>query len=69
MSNVTFLPCVTSLDIPVEAVLEMAVAANLESCVIVGKDENGDLFFASTKADGGSVLWLFEMAKKELMEV
>lgn len=68
MNNITVLPCITTLDIPVERILDGATKANLECCVVVGLDEDGELYFASTKADGGTVLWLFEKAKKALME-
>ena len=31
-------------------------------------DKDGDLYFASTMADGGEVLWLMEQCKKRLLE-
>lgn len=67
MSNVTVLPVVTSLDIPVDRVIRGAEKANLTTCVVIGYDQDGELYFASSVADGGDVLWLMELAKKALM--
>lgn len=66
MGDVTFLNCVTRLDIPADRVLEQAIG-KLETVVVIGYDENGDEYFASSKADGGYVLWLLERAKLKLL--
>lgn len=66
--NITILQCVTRLDIPVERVLEQA-QDRLETIVIMGWDKDGDLYFASSVADGGEVLWLMELCKKALLNV
>lgn len=68
MSKVIPLHCVTRLDLPVDRVLEMA-KERLEGCVILGWDVDGELYFASTYADGGEILWLLEKCKLLLMEV
>ena len=60
---------VTRLDLPVERVLGMASEANLETCVVIGFNEDGELYFASTTADGGNVIWLLESAKLELLTI
>ena len=57
---------VTKLDLPVDRVLEQA-KGNLEGVVIIGYDKDGDSYFASTYADGGTVLWLIEQCKKALL--
>lgn len=67
--RVVELDCITRLDIPADRVLKMAIKHGLESAVIVGFDKDGEFYFASSKADGGDVLWFFEMAKKRLMEI
>lgn len=69
MGEVVELPVITTLDIPSERVLQKALDKGLQDVVIVGFDKDGDLYFASNKSDGGTVLWLFEMAKKALLEV
>ena len=68
-SNVIELPVITRLDIPPERILKRAKKADLREVVVVGVDNDGEFYFASSVADGGSVLWLFEKAKKELLEV
>ena len=37
--------------------------------VIVGFDEDGDLYFAANKADAGAVIWQLEMAKHRLLKL
>jgi hypothetical protein len=61
------LDVVTSLDIPVERVLRKAREAGLESVVVIGWDEDGDLYFASSLASGPEVVWLLEKTKANLL--
>lgn len=68
-SNVVVLNVVTTLDIPVGRIIAGALDAKVKDLVIIGFDENGDEFFASSVADGGTVLWLLERAKKKLLEL
>lgn len=67
MGDVVLLNVVTRLDIPVERVLDGATNAELEEVVVIGYDKEGEFYFSSNKANGGSVLWLLEQAKKELL--
>jgi hypothetical protein len=67
MAKVLQLNCVTRLDLPVDRVLE-AAKGQLDGCVIIGYDKDGDEYFASTFADGGTVLWLIERCKMKLLE-
>lgn len=69
MSNVIPLGNITRLNLPTDRVLENAKGNCTSGVVILGFDEDGELFFASSIADGGNVLWLLEMAKKQLLEV
>lgn len=62
------LHCVTSLDLPVERVLE-AAKEQLEGVVLLGYTHDGEMYFASTYADGGEVLWLLEKCKLALLNV
>lgn len=66
--NVTTLRCTTFLDLPPERVLEGAQRAHLQSCIVVGVDEEGEFYFASSKADPGAILWLMERARKMLLD-
>ena len=56
---------VTRLDLPPERVL--AAIPDLEGVVIMGYDKDGDEYFASSYADGGTCLWLLERCKLRLM--
>lgn len=67
-NNVIPIGCVTRLDLPVDQVLDAAKDMGLDGVVILGYREDGEQYFASTYADGGNVLWLLEMCKKELLE-
>ncbi len=67
MSNVIPLGKVTHLDLSPDQVLHGAVG-ELNALVIMAWDKDGDLYFASTMADGGEVLWLMEQCKKRLLE-
>ncbi len=40
----------------------------LETAIVIGWDNDGEFYFASSAADGGDILWLLEMAKKRLLE-
>ncbi len=68
MNNVIPLGNITKLDRDPDSVLECA-KGKLDGFVIFGWDKDGELYFSSTMADGGTVLWLMEKAKKVLLEV
>ncbi|MCP4410063.1 MAG: hypothetical protein GY807_20430 [Gammaproteobacteria bacterium] len=69
MSNVIPLGGITKLDLPTDRVLEQAKDHCSGGVVVMGFDDDGGLYFASSIADGGSVIWLLELAKKRLMEI
>jgi hypothetical protein len=58
---------VTRLDLEADQILESA-KGQLEGVVLLGFDKDGDLYAASSYADGGTVLWLMEAAKNLMME-
>lgn len=68
MGDVVDLPVITTLDCAPDKVLSAAMG-ELESVVIIGYDKEGDEYFASSIADGGTSLWLMERFKKMLLEV
>lgn len=59
---------VTTLDLPPDRILEEAIG-KLENVLVVGYDKKGNEYFASSVADGGTVLWLLERSKKALLEM
>lgn len=60
---------VTRHDIPATRVLEAAETVCMDTVVVIGYDDDGEFYFASSAADGGKVLWLLEMARKQLLEM
>lgn len=69
MSKVIELGCITKLEIPCEKLLKKAIDSNLTTVLILGYNKDGSLYFASSHADGGDIMWLMEKAKKELLEI
>lgn len=67
-SNVIPLGNVTRLDLPTNRVLEAAKDTCSEGVVVMGWDDDGSMYFASSIADGGDVLWLLEKLKMMLLE-
>lgn len=67
MSNVVRFTGITKLDEPCDRILEDATKANLDEVVVIGYAA-GDFYFASSVADGGTVVWMLELAKKRLLE-
>lgn len=61
------LNCLTTLDIPANAVLEHAIN-KLDHVILAGWDTNGELYCASSLADGGEVLWLLEKMKQRVLD-
>ncbi|MBV5327094.1 MAG: hypothetical protein JZU65_05565 [Chlorobium sp.] len=57
----------TSLDIPSERVLRAALDRNLQGVVILGKEQDGNYYFASSISNGGEVLWMWEKLKGQLL--
>lgn len=69
MGEVVELNAPTLLDIPSERILNKALEQGITDVIVIGYDKDGDFYFASCQADGGSVLWLLEMAKRKLIDV
>ena len=69
MSNVVDLNLITRLDLPPDKVLRRALDKSLKEVVICGLDADGEFYFASSKSDGGDVLWHLEIAKKRLLDL
>jgi hypothetical protein len=68
MGKVVDIGCITKLDLPADRVLE-AAKGEFEGVVLLGFKTDGTTYFASTYADGGTVVWLLELCKKQLLEV
>ena len=66
MGEVVTLKTQTTLDLPSELLLQKAMDAEITDAIIIGRAKEGDLYFAASNADGGTVLWLLEQAKRTL---
>lgn len=66
MGEVIELGNITFLDLPPDRVLQNHIG-ELDGVVIIGFDLEGGLVFASSYADGGTVMWLLEKAKQQLL--
>ena len=66
-NNVIPLGNITRLDLPTDRVLDAAKGDCSDGVVIIGFDNQGELYFASSIADGGPVIWLLEQAKFALL--
>ena len=68
MGDVVILNTVTRLDLPADRILKAAIEADLDGCCVMGFTKSGDVYAATTYADGGSLLWLMEVVKVRLMQ-
>jgi hypothetical protein len=68
MSKVIPFKGITKLDLDPDLILENSKGA-FEGVVLLGWDKEGEMYFASTYADGGTVLWLLEQCKTRLLAV
>ncbi len=59
---------ITKLDMPPDIILRETIRKNLEGVVILGFTEDGHEYFISSYADGGTVMWLLERCKRELLD-
>jgi hypothetical protein len=69
MRKVILFTGITKLDLPPDRVLENNMGNDLEGVVIMGYTKDGEELFASSYADGGTVLWLIERCKLRLLQV
>lgn len=59
---------ITKYDLDPDVVLEN-LKGKLEGFVLIGYTPDGEEYFSSTYADGGTALWLIERCKKELLNI
>lgn len=66
MSKVIPFTGITKLDLDPDVILEN-LKGKLEGFVITGFTADGEEYFSSTYADGGTALWLLERCKRALL--
>lgn len=66
--NIVDFPGPTICDIPVTKILtEASKKEDLEDVIVIGRQTNGDLYFASTTGDLPYLNWLTDKFKYELL--
>ena len=65
MGTVVPINGITRLDLPPNQILD-AARDQLECVVVLGYDNDGQEYFATSLADGAEVLWLLERCKVAL---
>lgn len=68
MSKVIPFTGITKLDMAPDHILE-AAKGKLEGVIIVGFDLDGEEYFASSYADGGTANWLLDRCKTKLLNI
>ncbi|WP_124263033.1 hypothetical protein [Methylobacterium sp. XJLW] len=66
--NVEFLGGFSRVAVPAERVLHQAGLAGLTQVIVVGVAPDGTLYFAGSEAQAPDILWLLELAKRQLLE-
>lgn len=69
VDNVTILPVITTIPIPVERVMQKAIEAKPKYVMVIGEDAEGHLYFAASKSSGPDAVWWMEKAKLALLEL
>lgn len=68
MSEVTYLHKLTTMGVPPSRVAQGALDADLKQVVVIGEEEDGSLYLASSSGNNAENLWLIEVAKKFILE-
>ncbi len=69
MGEVIIMPVVSTIDQPAERILQEAIKTGMKHVVIVGYDDDGKEYFASSYADGGDALWALQRASLRLLRI
>jgi len=69
MAKIIQFPGITKLDMNPQIILQKALEAEMTEVIVVGFDKDGNEYFASSKADAGSVLYHFQRAIHALMKI
>ena len=69
MSNVVDLPVITTLPLDPKRVLAGACERTFKRVIVIGVTEDDAEYFASSEADGGTILWDMERVRHALMKI
>lgn len=67
MTNVIDFPGKTTNDDLPSRILRAAVEADLDKCIVIGREKDGTFWFSGNFSDAYEILWLLEEAKRELV--
>ncbi len=67
--NVVDFNGITKLDLDPDRVIQKAKDEGLEGVIVLGYTSDGEEYFASSYADGGTVNWLLDRCKQKLLMV
>lgn len=60
-------PGLTKLDMDPDRILEKA-KGKLQGVIVIGFDNEGEFYGATSYADGGNAIWLLEVCKKRILD-
>lgn len=69
MGEVVELNVITTLPIDPKRILAKACDVSFDRVMIIGVTADGDEYFASSEADGGTCLWDMERARHAFMRI
>lgn len=59
---------ITTVDEPIDNILDKAKSWGMIKCVVIGLDENGALKFGGSLSDAGEIMIMLEAAKLDLIK-
>lgn len=69
MTNVVQFPGHTTQPDLAEKILGAAIDARLDKCIVIGRERDGGFWFSGNFSDSYEILYLLELAKKELLSM
>jgi hypothetical protein len=60
---------ITTLNTDPHRALQGALEKGMSEVVIIGRDKDGEFYFASSQADSGEVVWFLQRAQWELFKM
>ena len=60
---------ITTLNTDPSRALQTALDIGMSAVIIIGRDKDGEFYFASSQADSGEVVWFLQRAQWELFKM
>ncbi len=68
MSNIVNFPGATTVPVPAKTILDAALAADLKIVLVVGADQDGNLWTSSNRSETAELNLCLDFAKRKLLE-